>query len=961
MGVNQAIADLVAGVNDGVPGLNNLQEALDFAGSFGNPIGSVQTAGSTLDALNEQIGALLGNVCYASSQALCLNVVDCSGPCSGDEVATTLSVDMSCSGTDMRPPVVAVPVDGALVEVVTMDDADGDDIWEAIICVAPGTEYEYKYVTTGFAEEENLVDDAIGGATCVGNTDFSAYANRVITIPEGGGVLPTDTYGSCGTCDNPPVSVTFNVDMGCSDIAAGTQIAVTGPFTGWCDGCAPMADPEGDNIWASNTYAFPADDSGCIFIEYLYQAPNWGNAESLPTNGEDLSLCPGNVNIVDSYANHLITICNAESTDVIVNDYWNTCFAPTEPTAGCDDGDCSNGVETWDGCACVEGTTDEIPVCDDGDCTNGLEIYNETTCSCDPGTPPVDPGCDDGDCSNGVETWDGCECVAGEAPVDPGCDDGDCSNGVETWDGCQCVDGVAGEIPMCDDGDCSNGVETYDEANCECVPGEAPVDPGCDDGDCSNGLETWDGCECVAGETPVDPGCDDGDCSNGVETWDGCECVAGEAPVDPGCDDGDCSNGVETWDGCECVAGVAGEIPMCDDGDCSNGVETYDADNCVCVAGTAPVDPGCDDGDCSNGVETWDGCDCVAGTPGETPECDDGDCSNGVETYDAENCECVPGVAPMDPGCDDGICSNGLEVWDGCECVLPGIPEPLVCDDGNCGNGLETYNEITCSCDPGTPPTCADGETLNEDCDCVDVLICEDPCATNFGASEACEPYEMTCPEDTCFEQYTWDAEGCECIVAVVDYFCDDDNECTNDYVDEVICECVNEEIPGCGDPDPTCPTPGVIEDCGYELSQERLNAIAAFVVSETGGSFPHGGMGLTADQTIRDIFTSDGNVGNEINPGFLITKHTYALDSSGNKGDLLVTFAMLKHFEGYWEDSNDWEYIMIPADPAVDYTVNPNGILANAAVSGNVHDMNPGCISCHNGAGGGDQLFSND
>ncbi|MEZ4913953.1 MAG: hypothetical protein R2798_07850 [Chitinophagales bacterium] len=27
------------------------------------------------------------------------------------------------------------------------------------------------------------------------------------------------------------------------------------------------------------------------------------------------------------------------------------------------------------------------------------------------GTPPVDPGCNDGDCSNGIETWDGCQCI----------------------------------------------------------------------------------------------------------------------------------------------------------------------------------------------------------------------------------------------------------------------------------------------------------------------------------------------------------------------------------------------------------------------------------------------------------------------------------------------------------------------------------------------------------------------
>lgn len=150
---------------------------------------------------------------------------------------------------------------------------------------------------------------------------------------------------------------------------------------------------------------------------------------------------------------------------------------------------------------------------------------------------------------------------------------------------------------------------------------------------------------------------------------------------------------------------------------------------------------------------------------------------------------------------------------------------------------------------------------------------------------------------------------------------------------------------------------------CVYrELSQKELDEATSLVVSETGGTFPHGGMDLTGEQTIRDIFTSDGKVGDEINPGFVITKHTYAKDSLGNKGNLLVTFAMLKHEAGYWEDSNDWEYFSFPNnDPNVDFTANPNGLLENAAVSGNMFDENPGCVGCHNGAGGGDQLFSND
>lgn len=205
---------------------------------------------------------------------------------------------------------------------------------------------------------------------------------------------------------------------------------------------------------------------------------------------------------------------------------------------------------------------------------------------------------------------------------------------------------------------------------------------------------------------------------------------------------------------------------------------------------------------------------------------------------------------------------------------------------------------------------------------------CTDSTATNFDANADCDDGSCTFPPEKCSTEDTESVRGCM------------DSAATNYNADA---ECDD-------------------NSCEYALTQESLNSANQIAVDPlTGGTFPHGGMGLTGEQTIREIFTNDGTVASEISPGYAITKHTYAKDSLGNKADLLVTFAMLKHGEGYWEDTNNWEYIRIPADPTVDYTVNPNGILANANLSGNMHDENPGCVNCHNGAGGGDQLFSND
>jgi len=142
------------------------------------------------------------------------------------------------------------------------------------------------------------------------------------------------------------------------------------------------------------------------------------------------------------------------------------------------------------------------------------------------------------------------------------------------------------------------------------------------------------------------------------------------------------------------------------------------------------------------------------------------------------------------------------------------------------------------------------------------------------------------------------------------------------------------------------------------ELTQEMLDGTATLYKSETGAGvfdIAHNGQPTGGDSTIRDIFTSDGTEP-VIEPGAVITKHTYNLA----KDTLFVTFAMVKHEAGYSSVSNDWEYVMMPFDETVDYTINPNGIFSKAAVSGvPAEDLN--CVTCHNAAGGGDQLFSND
>lgn len=145
--------------------------------------------------------------------------------------------------------------------------------------------------------------------------------------------------------------------------------------------------------------------------------------------------------------------------------------------------------------------------------------------------------------------------------------------------------------------------------------------------------------------------------------------------------------------------------------------------------------------------------------------------------------------------------------------------------------------------------------------------------------------------------------------------------------------------------------------------NQAMLDNTTSLFKSQTGiqngQDFAHNGTEDGGAATIREIFTSNGNAPN-IEPGTVITKHTYA-NNNGSKGNLFVTFAMVKHQEGYWPEANDWEYIAMPNDGTVDYTINPNGVLANASFSGSMQDAAAGCIGCHSLAEGGDQLFTND
>ena len=167
------------------------------------------------------------------------------------QAQTTFNVDMTCAPEGFTDVFVTGPWCGWCANDVynTMTDADGDGIYTVTLDSTVTGLIEYKYAINGFADQENLVNDMVDGASCAPVTDYNAYANRQIQE----GSTANDSYGTCdGTCNDLPAApggtVTFQVNMAGY---AGTYSTVNlnGSFNGWCGGCSAMTDPDGDGIY----------------------------------------------------------------------------------------------------------------------------------------------------------------------------------------------------------------------------------------------------------------------------------------------------------------------------------------------------------------------------------------------------------------------------------------------------------------------------------------------------------------------------------------------------------------------------------------------------------------------------------------------------------------------------------------------------------------------------------------
>lgn len=218
----------------------------------------------------------------------------------------TFIVDMNEVTDGFTTPEVNGTFNGWCGGCAPMSDADGDNIWELVIDLAPGF-YEYKFAADTWSIQETLTP----GDPCTMTTDI--FTNRIITVTEEA-VLDTVCWGSCESCVEtlPEYTVLFQVDM--NEVTESFSVPeVNGTFNSWCGGCAPMSDADGDNIWE---LAITLTEGS---YEYKFAADAWAIQEAL-TSGSPCTVT------TDAFTNRFINV----TADVVLDPVcWGSCEACT--------------------------------------------------------------------------------------------------------------------------------------------------------------------------------------------------------------------------------------------------------------------------------------------------------------------------------------------------------------------------------------------------------------------------------------------------------------------------------------------------------------------------------------------------------------------------------------------------------------------------------------------------------
>lgn len=229
----------------------------------------------------------------------------CWGSCSLCDEIITYDVTFSVNMNEVADPFTTPEVNGNFAGwcggCYPLSDEDGDGIWETTIALEPGT-YEYKFAYDSWTGSENLAE----GSPCTLTT--GGFTNRVIDVTADA-VLGTVCWGSCDNCGETVLyDITFAVNM--NDVTDPfTTPEVNGTFNGWCGGCNPLEDGDGDGIWTA-TIALPAGS-----YEYKFAADGWTIQENL-TPGSPCTMT------TDIFTNRTLSVGSDMTLDVVC---WGSC------------------------------------------------------------------------------------------------------------------------------------------------------------------------------------------------------------------------------------------------------------------------------------------------------------------------------------------------------------------------------------------------------------------------------------------------------------------------------------------------------------------------------------------------------------------------------------------------------------------------------------------------------------
>ncbi len=245
---------------------------------------------------------------------------DCgSGPSSYN---VTFEVDMRNVTDPYTTPEVNGNFNGWCGSCWAMSDNNNDSIWEFTTIFAPGDSLEFKYSADNWSIQEEL-DSNLSCITI--NYDPSApngwgYVNRVAVVnsdtvfssPWNACSIQTigctdssaSNYDSSADADDGSClySVVFNVDMNCDTTTFGF-VHLESPYFGWCGGCVPMSDTDGDGIHTV-TVDLPLGD-----FEYKYAVDSFAGQEDLIDDMLNGGSCAP-ITDYNSYANRQLTVSN---------------------------------------------------------------------------------------------------------------------------------------------------------------------------------------------------------------------------------------------------------------------------------------------------------------------------------------------------------------------------------------------------------------------------------------------------------------------------------------------------------------------------------------------------------------------------------------------------------------------------------------------------------------------------